>query len=110
MLDIELDRLFRLLDTDSVDGYWLKSGVMLSGPSSPGRQVSTIASRQFTTSSALSGVSALVDCLDDNNGNVNSATVGGFSLLPRYKVGEQPVPSKAQIAVAIDLTAPKSKK
>lgn len=49
-LDIELDRL-RLDDTDNVLGYCDSCSV-----SSPGNPVSTIASRQLTNSSALSGL------------------------------------------------------
>lgn len=64
-LDIELE-WFKLLETDKVDVYWLMSGTMLSGPSSPGRHVSTIASRQFTTSSALSGASVVWFAYVDN--------------------------------------------
>lgn len=46
--DIEEDRLAEA--TDSMEGYWANS---CSRPSSPGRHVSTIASRQFTNSSTF---------------------------------------------------------
>lgn len=49
-LDMEEDK-FMLEETLRVLGYWDMS---CSSPSSTGRQVSTIASRQFTNSSALS--------------------------------------------------------
>lgn len=49
------DERFILDETDSMEGYCTSS----ISPSSPGKQVSTMASRQFTNNSALSAVALL---------------------------------------------------